>query len=309
MRLKKNIVIYLFFLVVTIINAQDSKFINLENETIHYKVFENTDKLKQTILIINGGPGLDSDGLEAVAKKIQTTNTVILYDQRGTGKSKLNELSKETVNMDSMLRDIESIRQDLGLDEWIIFGHSFGGMLASYYASEYPDNVKALVLSSSAGLSIKSLFSVNPSTRLNKVQQDSLLYWTTKISSGDTTYQAKYQRGKYLANAYLQNKKNINYIATRLAKVNIIINQLLIQDMILQNFDCSEKLKQFKKPVLIIHGKDDIISTDVPKTIHEVLTNSELNLIDNCAHYGWLDQPEAYYKSVLDFFKAINNQP
>ena len=287
--------------------AQNSKFIDRGKDTIHYRVFSSSSN-NPIILIINGGPGLDSKGFESVAKELQKTNTTILYDQRGTGKSTLHSINAKNLTMDLMLEDLESIRKELKITEWIIFGHSFGGMLAAHYASNYPNKVKALILSSSGGIAIKSILSIDINTKLSKIEQDSLNFWMNKINSGDTTYHARYYRGKYLASAYIKDKSYVNSIAHRLTQVNFKINQLIIQDMSSMNFDCSEALKSFSKPVLIVNGKEDIIPVEITEETHQIFPNSELVLLDNCAHYGWLDHPRKYYTSISKFLKSINSQ-
>ncbi len=79
-----------------------------------------------------------------------------------------------------------------------------------------------------------------------------------------------------------------------------------MQDLTSNNFDCSEKLKAFIAPVLIIHGKDDIIPVKIPKKTHQIFPNSKLLLLDNCAHYGWLDQPGQYYEHISSFLNQFN---
>jgi proline iminopeptidase len=87
------------------------------------------------VLIINGGPGMNSDGFVGVAQKLSKNNRTIIYDQRGTGRSTLTKTDTSTITMKLMAADIEALRKQLNIKSWIILGHSFGGMLASYYAS------------------------------------------------------------------------------------------------------------------------------------------------------------------------------
>lgn len=70
---------------------------------------------------------------------------IILYDQRGCGKSKpFAELKENT--MDNLVEDIEKIRKYLHITGWYVFGGSFGSTLALAYAIAYPQPVKALIL-------------------------------------------------------------------------------------------------------------------------------------------------------------------
>jgi len=70
---------------------------------------------------------------------------IILHDQRGAGRSRP---AAETRNNDTgrLIKDIESLREMLGIDSWVVFGGSWGSSLALAYAQTHPDRIQALVL-------------------------------------------------------------------------------------------------------------------------------------------------------------------
>ncbi|WP_257883323.1 alpha/beta fold hydrolase [Hymenobacter sp. DG01] len=45
-----------------------------------------------------------------------------------------------------MVQDLEELRQQLGLESWVVMAHSFGGTIATEYAVRYPQRVRGLVL-------------------------------------------------------------------------------------------------------------------------------------------------------------------
>jgi len=256
------------------------------------------------ILIINGGPGMNSEGFTSLAKELGKNNLAILYDQRGTGKSYISEISTETMTMDFMVEDIEVIRNHFKFKQWIVLGHSFGGMLASYYVTKHPDKIKSLILSGSGGYDLSITRNLDLHSRLTQTETDSLNYWNRQISLGDTTYQARYNRGKYLAPAYIYDKKHAPIVAERLTQGNRTINSLIWQNIRAINFNCTEAFKNFKNPVLIIQGKQDVMDINIAESAHQLLTNSELVFIDKCAHYGWLEQPEIYFNTIESFLSS-----
>ncbi len=274
---------------------------NNDSSKTYYKIFGKGEPL----LIINGGPGMNSNGFEGMAKTLAENQETIIYDQRGTGKSKLKELNSKTISMQLMADDIEALRKHLKIEKWSILGHSFGGMLASYYATVYPDRIKKLVLSSSGGVDLTLLSSPNLiEAGLTKIEKDSLNYWNDKIEKGDTTYAARLGRGRAMAPAYVYNSKFIPIIAERLTQGNSEINGLLWDDMQKIHFDCKNKLKNFKNPVLIIQGKQDIISNEIGELARKTLPNSKLILLENSKHYGWLDAKEKYFTEINSFLKS-----
>lgn len=274
---------------------------NSDGSKTYYKTFGKGEPL----LIINGGPGMNSNGFEDMAKTLAEKQETIIYDQRGTGKSKLKDLNSKTISMKIMADDIESLRKHLKIQKWNILGHSFGGMLGSYYATVYPNSINKLVLSSSGGVDLTLLKTENLIERnLTKAEKDSLNYWNTKIEKGDTSHETRLGRGRALAPAYVYDQKYVPIIAERLTQGNSKINGLLWEDMQKINFDCKPKLKSFKNPVLIIQGKQDVISNEIGELAHKTFPNSKLILLENCRHYGWLDAKEKYFSEVNSFLKS-----
>ena len=185
-------------------------------------------------------------------------------------------------------------------------GHSFGGMLGSYYASKHPERIKGLILSSSGGVNMELFSRVNITSRLTSTQRDSLNYWRDKINNGDTSFHAKLKRGTFLAPAYLYDKSNVPTVAHRLTQANYTINGLVFQHMRDIKFDCSEGLKQVEAPVLIIQGKEDIVDRIAAETAEKVLQNSTLIILEKCGHYGWLDQPKQYFDHINQYLEGLD---
>jgi proline iminopeptidase len=292
------IYIALFFLNIIVYGQNDGIIING-----NAKIFYRTYGKGTPILIINGGPGMNSDGFVNLAVMLSKNNKTIIYDQRGTGRSTVENPDSLNITMKLMVSDIECLRKNLKIDQWIILGHSFGGMLASYYATFYPEHILGMILSSSGGIDLSLLDNVRNSidSKLTQRELDEIKYWGEKIENGDTSHYAKLQRGKALAAAYVYNKKNIPIIAERLTQGYPLITNLVWQDLQRIKFDCSKKLSTFNKPVLIIQGKQDIVGKDLAEKAHKVLRNSKLVFLNKCVHYGWLDRPDEYFKEINKF--------
>ncbi|MET0946717.1 MAG: alpha/beta fold hydrolase [Flavobacterium sp.] len=297
----KKIFLFAFLMILVNTFAQTEGYsTNDDSSKTYYKIFGKGEPL----LIINGGPGMNSNGFEGMAKILAETQETIIYDQRGTGKSELKELNSKTISMKIMAEDIEALRKHLKIKKWNILGHSFGGMLASYYATIYPNSINKLVLSSSGGIDLSLLKGPNLiEQNLSKIEKDSMNYWESKIEKGDTSYAARLGRGRAMAPAYVYDQKYVPIIAERLTQGNSKINGLLWQDMQKINFDCAAKLKSFKNPVLIIQGKEDVISNEIGELAQKTLPNSKLILLENCRHYGWLDAKENYFGEINSFLK------
>ncbi|MEQ9188342.1 MAG: alpha/beta fold hydrolase [Cryomorphaceae bacterium] len=259
------------------------------------------------ILVINGGPGFSSEGFLTIAEEIASFECqAILYDQRGTGKSEMTVIDSSTVTMDLMVQDMEALRTKLGLDSWILFGHSFGGMMANYYASKHPEHVSAIIHSSSGGVDLFLLENAreNLYARLSPEEIDSLTYWRQRYTESELEEDRR-RYNHYLATAYVYHETHVPLVTERLLLGNLTLNRLVWTDMRRINYDCKSSLRSFHQPVLILQGGQDVIPKEVGLRAKDVFSNSELVFLDECGHYGWLDQKEAYLSEIQSFLKKL----
>lgn len=293
---------FLLFLLSTSVMAQTDYIIDSGNSKLHYHTFGKGKPL----LIINGGPGMNSDGFTYIAQELAKFNyQTITYDQRGTGKSEV-AISSKNITMDLMVQDMENLRKYLKIDKWAILGHSFGGILATYYATKHPEYIDRMILSNSGGINMEFTTYVRQRQleNLSPTQRDSLAYFEKKQNHGDTSLETRKGRAKYLAYAYVYDKSKAPIIAERLLQFNAEINTLVILDLLKIKYDCAKKLKHFHQPVLVFQGENDILTVDTAEKIAATFPNSKLVLMKNCAHYGWLDAPEIYFANVESFLNS-----
>lgn len=96
------------------------------------------------VLCIHGGPGAGSESLHRRFFNPDDYR-IILYDQRGAGKSTPHAELKDNTTT-HLIDDIETIRNFLGIERWALFGGSWGSTLSLLYAQQYPEKVLAMIL-------------------------------------------------------------------------------------------------------------------------------------------------------------------
>lgn len=98
----------------------------------------------QPALFLHGGPG---GGISASHRQLfdPAHYRIILFDQRGAGKSRPHASLEHNTTWD-LVADIEAIRQHLNIDQWLVFGGSWGSTLSLAYAQTYPKRVSHLIL-------------------------------------------------------------------------------------------------------------------------------------------------------------------
>ena len=96
------------------------------------------------VIVIHGGPGMDHGSLAADLAPLAKHHRVIYYDQRGGGRSTL-PADASLLTIDHHVRDLEALRQHLGLEKVTLIAHSFGPAIAAQYAIRYPKHVERMV--------------------------------------------------------------------------------------------------------------------------------------------------------------------
>lgn len=98
---------------------------------------------RPTIIGVHGGPGIDSTAMADVLAPLGDVAQVLRYDQRGHGKSDRRTAAEWT--MDRWADDLAELITNLGLEEPILLGTSFGGRVALTCATRHPELVGGIV--------------------------------------------------------------------------------------------------------------------------------------------------------------------
>ena len=117
----------------------------LRVSTIHELYVEQCGNPQgQPVVFLHGGPG---GGGEREYRRYFDPERyrIVNFDQRGCGESTPHACLEENTTWD-LVADIERIREELGIEAWVVFGGSWGSTLALSYAQKHPERVKALVL-------------------------------------------------------------------------------------------------------------------------------------------------------------------
>jgi len=96
------------------------------------------------VVFLHGGPGA---GLIPDYRRFfdPSAYRVILFEQRGSGRSRPHASLDDNTTW-HLVADIEKIREEFGIDQWLVFGGSWGSTLALAYAVTHPERVRGLVL-------------------------------------------------------------------------------------------------------------------------------------------------------------------
>lgn len=110
--------------------------------TIHYEESGNPEG--KPVIFLHGGPG---GGITPKYRQYFDPQLwrIIIFDQRGCGQSTPYAELQENTTWD-LVGDIEQLREHLKVNQWVVFGGSWGSTLALAYSQTHPDSCKGLIL-------------------------------------------------------------------------------------------------------------------------------------------------------------------
>lgn len=176
-----------------------------DGQVLHYEEHGNPNGTP--VVILHGGPGSGSSPNYG-AFFDEARFRIISFDQRGCGQSTPHASDPSvslTVNTTGrLLQDIETLRDHLGIERWLVFGVSWGSTLGLAYAETVPERVNGLVV---AGIAlgrqseidwlyrtIAPLFPVEYAAFTDGVEGDVVEFYRARVNDPDASVRAEYAR-------------------------------------------------------------------------------------------------------------------
>lgn len=101
---------------------------------------------RPTLVLIHSGPGFDHQVFKAHLGPATTAFAQAVYlDLRGHGRS--DPAPAEQLRLDVWADDVRGFCDELGIEQPVVLGHGFGGLVAIRYAARHPEHPGGLVLS------------------------------------------------------------------------------------------------------------------------------------------------------------------
>ncbi len=214
---------------------------------------------------------------------VRTTRRAVAFDLRGHGQS----LSPENGDyaIESMAQDIQTVVDQLGIEKFILVGHSMGGSVAGAYAGAYPQRVAGLLLVDPSGDStqmpveeVQQYLGALESEAYSNVVEG---YWSQILTGSAETTEAK----------VMQDLRD-----TSKATVVGVFKELF-------KYNPVPALERYDGPKLSV-----ITSlNETPFSVHNLVPGLPHKMITGTGHWLQLDKPEEFNWIMDDFLTSVDN--
>lgn len=213
---------------------------------------------------------------------------IITYDVRGLGKSKTDN---NQFTMETYANDLLSVIQHLELEKVSACGLSMGGYILQRAYIKNPDAFESIILAD---------------TRSERDDDNGLINRSNVIEN------LKAGKRKEFVSEFLQklvNKKSyehpeIRSFLEKLIEENSTDGICGAQIALATRINSADYLKNFKVPVLILVGEDDILTpVSAAETMKNLIPDSELNIIKNSGHLSNIENTAEFNDFLMRFFK------
>lgn len=253
---------------------------------------------KPVMFALHGGPGGDHTNYKPALTPLADKVQIVYVDHRGQGRSARGP--KETYTLDNNVEDLEALRQHLGLRQVIVYGASYGGMVALAYAARYPQNVSYLIAAVTA-----------PDSRFLATAKRALAERGTpeQVAFGDILWAGAFRSDEQLKDYFEQMgplyslKFDPELAAKRRGRGTVSYEAINVAfGGFMRDYDLRPELPRITAPALVIGARHDwICAPEYSEEIAKLIPNADLRIFEHSGHSVLVDEHQAFIDVVRGF--------
>tara|TARA_B110000008_G_C16969000_1_gene563164 strand:- start:2737 stop:3750 length:1014 start_codon:yes stop_codon:yes gene_type:complete len=270
------------------------------------------------VLLLHGGPGANHEYFQAADSYFPKESIeYYYYDQLGSSFSdKPKDNSLWTI--ERFVDEVEQVRLGLGLNEnnFIILGHSWGGILGIEYALKYQDKMKALIISNMVPSIPDYIKYANEvlAPKLDPIVLKKIREYESAEDYTNTEYLSLIEEYYYPKHVLRMPLDQWPSPVTRsMAGLNYDIYLKMqgpsefgvVGDALLKDWDRKDDLKKLKIPVLTIGGKYDTMDPKQMEWMSSEVQNGSYLHCPNGSHWSMYDDQETYFNGVTKYINSL----
>ena len=225
----------------------------------------------------------------------------IAVDRIGYGRSSKPILH---YNLHMPARHTKALLDHLGIDRAAIVGHSMGGMVATRFASTYPETTTHVVMVNQIGLTDTRHGRAWPS--FEQAYQSALATSYESVLRGHVRYYPNGWKPEYLEWVKYQYGLTLNGDWPRMAYVRAAQRQILFEDPVVHEW------QYIDTKALVIGGAEDRLVANYPalaRNVAETLPNAELVIFPTVGHAPAFEIPDEFHADLVRFLRSDPAEP
>ena len=264
------------------------------------------------VLLLHGGPGFPHDYLECFTDYLPPAGIeMYFYDQLGCGLSDRPE-DDRLWTLARYVEEVEQVRAGLGLERFVLLGHSWGGLLTIEYALKpYARRLRALVISNMTASTADYTIYTNklkhdlPASVLKRLEA------LERAGKRDSEEYGAIVQGELYPRHVCRIQPFPEPVQRAFANVNAkIYNQMQGADEFivsgnLKDWDRWKDLPRIKVPTLVMGARYDEMNPDSVRREAALIPGAKVFISDTGSHMTMWDDQRHYFAALLGFLKAV----
>jgi proline iminopeptidase len=261
------------------------------------------------LIVIHGGPGGASYAYKPFGA-LGDDRPVIRYDQLGAGKSD-HPTDTTLFTVDRAVKELDALRDSLGLREVHLLGQSWGGTLLNAYMGSHPKGVKSVIFLSPL---ISTAQWEHDADSLIKTLPDSIQRAIEVNETNHTTDSPAYQAATL---AYYQRyvfRKPLRIPGADTSGNGGLVYQYMwgpsefTSTGTLKTYDGTEWLKAITVPALFMAGEFDEATPASTEKFSQLVPGAQFKVVPGAGHLTQNDNPEFLLDAVRTFLRSVDGK-
>jgi proline iminopeptidase len=264
------------------------------------------------VLLLHGGPGASHEYLEVMESFLPAAGIeYYYYDQLGCGNSDQPD-DPSLWTLARYTQEVEEVRRGLGLENFVLYGHSWGGILALEYALNYQQHLRGLIISDmTAGT--QSYLKRTAALKVQMLSPASLatLEALEAKSAYDSPEYEKIMMEELYPQMICRTKPWPEPFTRSFSHLNEkIYNQMQGKSEFLvtgnlKDWERWDRLHEIKTKALTIGARYDEMDPEDMKKMAKLMPNATSFICPNGSHLCMWDDQAFYFQNLLPFLKSL----
>src|SRR3954463_7911103 len=261
------------------------------------------------LIPLHGGPGLDHTMFGAWLDPLCDDGVrLLLVDERAQGRSE--PAASETWTLEQHARDVDALATALGLERYVVLGHSFGALIALQHAVDFSGRPAGTVISS--GAPSERLLMSHVERELERFEPVELREQVQASWAREAEAQTQDEVGALLDDQlpfHFADPRDPRIDEMRTAMAGAVYAPDVLRAAATDGYgriEVEDRLGDVRHPVLVLAGRHDrTCSVAAAEVIARGAPDAELVVFEHSGHMTFVEEPDAYVDAVRRFLARL----